>query len=161
MSELALTLLRFGFLLLLWLFVLLVVSALRRDLAAPADAPVSADVTAAASAEGGKQSRRLRRRTKETARKLVVVEGALNGTVLPLGSSPVTLGRAADCTLVLDDDYASSHHVRLYPHEGTWVVEDLGSTNGTWIDRTRVTGPTVLAMGQPLRVGRTVFELRS
>ena len=56
MSELALTLLRFGFLLLLWLFVLLVVSALRRDLAAPADAPVSADVTAAASAEGGKQS---------------------------------------------------------------------------------------------------------
>ena len=90
----------------------------------------------------------------------MVTEGSLVGTVIPLGTSSVTVGRAADSTLVLDDDYASSHHVRLYPHEGTWVVEDLGSTNGTWIDRTRVTGPTVLAMGQSLRIGRTVIELR-
>lgn len=156
MSELALTLLRFGFLLLLWLFVLLVVSALRRDLAAPSSAAVS---TAGSATTREPKSRK--RRAKDTARKLVVVEGGLAGTVLPLGASPVTLGRAADCTLVLDDDYASSHHSRLYPHEGTWVIEDLGSTNGTWIDRTRVTGPTVLAMGQPLRIGRTVFELRA
>lgn len=156
MSELALTLLRFGFLLLLWLFVLLVVSALRRDLAAPSTAPISTENQSPA-----KEPRSRKRRAKDTARKLVVVEGSLAGTVLPLGTSPVTLGRAADCTLVLDDDYSSSHHSRLYPHEGTWVVEDLGSTNGTWIDRTRVTGPTVLAMGQPLRIGRTVLELRS
>ncbi|MDQ1248349.1 MAG: hypothetical protein QG597_2721 [Actinomycetota bacterium] len=156
MSELALTLLRFGFLLLLWLFVLLVVSALRRDLAAPSSAPVATTGTATT-----REPKSRKRRAKDTARKLVVVEGSLAGTVLPLGTSPVTLGRAADCTLVLDDDYASSHHSRLYPHEGTWVLEDLGSTNGTWIDRTRVTGPTVLAMGQPLRIGRTVFELRA
>lgn len=156
MSELALTLLRFGFLLLLWLFVLLVVSALRRDLAAPSSAAVSTTGSAPT-----REPKSRKRRAKDTARKLVVVEGGLAGTVLPLGASPVTLGRAADCTLVLDDDYASSHHSRLYPHEGTWVIEDLGSTNGTWIDRTRVTGPTVLAMGQPLRIGRTVFELRA
>jgi hypothetical protein len=156
MSELALTLLRFGFLLLLWLFVLLVVSALRRDLAAPSTTAISRAAEPAV-----REDKSRKRRAKDTARKLVVVEGGLAGTVLPLGTSPVTLGRAADCTLVLDDDYASSHHSRLYPHEGTWVLEDLGSTNGTWIDRTRVTGPTVLAMGQPMRIGRTVFELRA
>lgn len=156
MSELALTLVRFGFLLLLWLFVFLIISALRRDLAAPSTATVvgAAPLTHAPARTG-------RRRSKETASKLVVVEGSLAGTVIPLGTSPVTMGRAADCTLVLDDDYASSHHARIYPHESTWVVEDLGSTNGTWIDRTRVTGPTVLAMGQPLRIGRTALELRS
>lgn len=156
MSALALTLLRFGFLLLLWAFVLFTVSALRKDLSAPQDAPLRGTRTVPQ-----EQSRKPRQaKAKATARRLVVTEGSLVGTVIPLGTSSVTVGRAADSTLVLDDDYASSHHVRLYPHEGTWVVEDLGSTNGTWIDRTRVTGPTVLAMGQSLRIGRTVIELR-
>ncbi len=156
MSALALTLLRFGFLLLLWAFVLFTVSALRKDLSAPQDAPLRGSRTV--SQETERKPRQAR--AKATARRLVVTEGSLSGTVVPLGTSSVTVGRAADSTLVLDDDYASSHHVRLYPHEGTWVVEDLGSTNGTWIDRTRVTGPTVLAMGQSLRIGRTVIELR-
>jgi len=90
-----------------------------------------------------------------------VVEGSLAGTVVPLGATPVTIGRSQDCTVVLEDDYASSHHTRLSPHDGAWVVEDLGSTNGTWLDRTRVTTPTVLPIGQQLRVGRTVIELRT
>ena len=77
MSELALTLLRLGFLLLLWLFVFFVVSALRRDLAAPAEAPIAGTTTAPP-----KESRR--RRAKNSARKLVVVEGSLAGTVVPL-----------------------------------------------------------------------------
>lgn len=155
MSELALTLLRFGFLLLLWLFVFFVISALRRDLIAPSDTPIAGTSVVPPATDSGRK-----RRGKAGVSKLLVVEGSLAGTVVPLGSTQVTIGRAADCSLVLDDDYASSHHTRLYPHEGTWVVEDLGSTNGTWIDRTRVTGPTVIAPGQPLRVGRTVIELR-
>ncbi len=158
MSALALTLLRFGFLLLLWAFVLFTVSALRKDLSAPQDAPLRG--TRTVPPEQARKPRQAKAKAKATARRLVVTEGSLVGTVIPLGTSSVTVGRAADSTLVLDDDYASSHHVRLYPHEGTWVVEDLGSTNGTWIDRTRVTGPTVLAMGQSLRIGRTVIELR-
>jgi pSer/pThr/pTyr-binding forkhead associated (FHA) protein len=156
MSALALTLLRFGFLLLLWAFVLFTVSALRKDLSAPQDAPLRGTRNVPQQPERKPRAAK----AKSTARRLVVTEGSLSGTVVPLGTSSVTVGRAADSTLVLDDDYASSHHVRLYPHEGTWVVEDLGSTNGTWIDRTRVTGPTVLAMGQSLRIGRTVIELR-
>ena len=152
MSELALTLARLGFLALLWTFVFLVISALRRDLVAPANTPLAPRSTVS--------SERRPRRAKNTARKLVVVEGNLEGTVVPLGSATVTIGRAADNSLVLDDDYASSHHAKLYPYEDSWVVEDLGSTNGTWIDRTRITTPTVLGLGQPLHVGRTVVELR-
>ena len=52
----------------------------------------------------------------------------------------MTIGRSADSTLVIDDDYASNHHARIYPHEQNWVVEDLGSTNGTYLRRTRVDG---------------------
>lgn len=157
MSELALTLLRLGFLALLWLFVFFIISALRRDLITPADTPVATRTGVPASGE----RRRASRRTKQTARKLVVVEGDMAGTILPLSTSAVTVGRAADCSLVLDDDYASSHHAKIYPYEDSWVVEDLGSTNGTWIDRTRITTPTVLGVGQPLHVGRTVLELRT
>jgi len=156
MSELALTLLRLGFLALLWLFVFFIISALRTDLAAPSDTPLARRSTSPAS-----ERRRTSRKAKVTARKLVVVEGDMQGTILPLTSTAVTVGRATDCSLVLDDDYASSHHAKLYPYEDSWVVEDLGSTNGTWIDRSRITTPTVLGVGQPLRVGRTVLELRS
>ena len=80
--------------------------------------------------------------------------------MLPLGSTAVTIGRASDCSLVIDDDFASSHHAKLFQAEGRWIVEDTGSTNGTWIGRTRITGPTVLEAGSPLRIGRTVVELR-
>lgn len=156
MSELALTLARLGFLALLWTFVFLVISALRRDLVAPANTPLAARSTTSSS-----ERRRTPRRAKNTARKLVVVQGDLEGTVVPLGGTAVTIGRAADNSLVLDDDYASSHHAKLYPYEDSWVVEDLGSTNGTWIDRTRITTPTVLGIGQPLHIGRTIVELRA
>ena len=98
--------------------------------------------------------------TASTPRKLSVVEGELAGTVVPLGSSPITVGRAADSTLVLQDDYASSRHARFFPSDGQWIVEDLGSTNGTWIDRTRITGPTVLRVGAKVRVGRTTLQLQ-
>lgn len=152
MSELALTLLRFGFLALLWCFVLITVSALRRDLQAPD--------TAAIATAPMRTRRKPARSGRIRPRNLVVTQGSLQGTVLPLGSAPVTIGRAADNTLVVDDDYASSHHARLYQTEGRWIVEDVGSTNGTWIERNRITGPTLLEPGAPLRVGRTIFELR-
>jgi pSer/pThr/pTyr-binding forkhead associated (FHA) protein len=91
---------------------------------------------------------------------LVVTEGPLAQTVIPLGTAQITLGRAPDSTLVIDDDYASSRHARLYPGDDGWIVEDLGSTNGTWIDRTRITSPTVLPPGVPLRIGRTTLQLK-
>ncbi len=68
--------------------------------------------------------------------------------------------RANDATLVLSDDYASSRHARLFPQNGQWIVEDLGSTNGTYLDRQKVTQPTPVPAGVPIRIGKTVLELR-
>lgn len=166
MSELALTLMRFGFLAALWLGVLAIVVVLRRDLAAPREARPQAArsspglPTPSAPPVPPQPKPRGTSRSSTTPRKLAVVEGELAGTVIPLGTSPITVGRAADSTLVLKDDYASSRHARFFPSDGQWIVEDLGSTNGTWIDRTRITGPTVLRVGAKVRVGRTTLQLQ-
>lgn len=159
MSELALTLARFSFLALLWLFVIFALVALRRDLRG--DSPRSAEVVATPSrSQRTPRTGRTSRRSKVKGTRLVVVEGPLTGTEIPLEGAQVTLGRAPDSTIVIDDDYASSRHARIYESEGAWVVEDLGSTNGTWLDRTRLTTPTVLPVGAPLRVGRTTLVIQ-
>ena len=167
MSELAITIMRFGFLAALWLAVFAIVLVLRRDLAAPKEArpqPASRRApglpTPSAPPVPPQPKQRAAARSSSTPRKLAVVEGELAGTVVPLGTSPITVGRAADSTLVLQDDYSSSRHARFFPSDGQWIVEDLGSTNGTWIDRTRITGPTVLRVGAKVRVGRTTLQLQ-
>ena len=160
MSELALTLVRLGFLTLLWTFVLVTVLALRRDLRQPAEARPAGRERRPARAARPPKPPRVAKQQKVKGSKLVVIEGPLNGTIVPLGNVQITIGRAPDSTLIIDDDYASSRHARIYPSEGEWVVEDLGSTNGTWIDRTRITSPTVLPVGAPLRVGRTTLQIQ-
>lgn len=158
MSELTITVIRLGFLAVLWLFVLTTVSVMRSDLFGtrpPAARPVP--VPAARPPKPVKQPRTKR----GTPSRLVVTAGALSGTAVSLTSGvPVTLGRATDSTLVLDDDYASNKHARLYLSDGQWLVEDLGSTNGTYLDRDKVTGPTPVPLGVPIRIGKTAFELR-
>ena len=115
----------------------------------------AAAAPAAAPASGGGRQRR------GAPTKLVVSEGTLTGTTVALQGQTITLGRAHDCTIVLDDDYASSRHARIYPdRDGQWIVEDLGSTNGTYLDRTRLTTPTPIPLGAPIRIGKTVIELR-
>ena len=153
-SALVVTLVKYGLLVLLWLFVIAAVRTVRADLfgakpgrAAPAPRPVA---TAPPSSGRGRSA----------ARRLVVTEGALAGTTLTLGESPVTLGRADDSTLVLTDDYASSHHARLAPGDGAWVLEDLGSTNGTFLGEAKVVRPTPVPVGAQIRIGKTVLELR-
>ena len=164
MSELVLTLLRLGFLALIWALVLVAVAVLRRDLRAPRDARPLVPVPVPAAPKPGKAPKAPKEKApkpvKSGARSLVVIEGALSGTVIPLGTADVTLGRAADSTVVLDDDYASNAHARISLVDGSWVVSDLGSTNGTWVDRQRISGPTTLTVGHQLKVGRTVLELR-
>ena len=156
MSELALTLVRLAFLGLLWLFVLMTVLVVRKDLRQPAETRPTGRPRQPKAPKPAKVARQ----AKVRGTKLVVTEGPLTGTVIPLNTAQVTIGRAPDSTVVIEDDYASSRHARVYPSEGAWVVEDLGSTNGTWIDRTRITTPTVLPVGVPLRVGRTTLQLQ-
>ena len=158
MSELALTLLRIGFLVALWVFVIVTIIVLRRDLRQPAEAKPTS--TRPVKPPKPPKAPKAPKPVKTKGLSLVVTEGPLAGTVVPLGTDQITLGRAPDSTLVIDDDYASSRHARIYPSEGAWFVEDLGSTNGTWIDRSRITSPTVLPAGTPLRIGRTTLQLQ-
>ena len=166
MSELGLTLVRLAFLGVLWAFVLLTVWVLSRDLRAPADArPLARRGLGTRQPRTGRAAKaprpaKVAKQSRAKGTKLVVIEGPLQGTIVPLGEAQITIGRAPDSTLVIDDDYASSRHARIYPAEGSWIVEDLGSTNGTWIDRARITTPTVLQVGAPLRVGRTTLQIQ-
>ena len=152
-SALVVALVKYGLLALLWLFVLLAVRAVREDVWGRAAAASPAPATRAP------EPRPKRRRG--VPRQLVVTEGALQGTAIALSDTPVTLGRGNDCTLVLDDDYASTHHARLVPEGEAWLVEDLGSTNGTYLGRAKVTRPTAVPVGTPIRIGKTSLELRS
>ncbi|QGQ17963.1 FHA domain-containing protein [Cellulomonas sp. JZ18] len=168
MSELTITLLRIGYLALLWLLVLSAITVLRRDLygtriidrrrtPAPRTAGTAADAPAPAPEAPARPPRRTRGGGPS---RLVVTEGPLRGTTLPLGTSAVLIGRAPSCTLVLDDDYSSSRHARLFPQDDQWFVEDLGSTNGTYVGEQRVEQPTPVPTGTPVRVGQSVLELQ-
>ncbi|MFS0704695.1 FHA domain-containing protein [Cellulomonas sp. 179-A 9B4 NHS] len=168
MSELTVTLLRIGYLALLWLLVLSAITVLRRDLYGTriidrrkAPAPRPAATPGEAPAPAAEPAPRTPRRTRGGGpSRLVVTEGPLRGTTVPLGSSAVLIGRAPSCTLVLDDDYSSSRHARLFPQDDQWFVEDLGSTNGTFVGDHRVEQATPVPTGTPVRVGQSVLELQ-
>ena len=165
MSELTLTIIRLGLLVLLWIFVFSVVGVLRGDLygtrvvsrtprkPAPARQP--------ANAPGATPQKRPKRQPHSTApRTLVVTGGALTGTSLPLREAGTIIGRNPECALVLDDDFASGRHARIFHRDNAWFVEDLGSTNGTFVGTERLTGPVRVEAGSTLRIGKTVIELR-
>ncbi|MEV7979380.1 FHA domain-containing protein [Streptomyces sp. NPDC086519] len=172
MSELTLTVMRLGFLAVLWLFVIVAVQVIRSDLFGTRvtqrgsrrdegrrQQPAARQQAAPPQQRGQQPAAGGRRRNAPT--KLVVSEGTLTGTTVALQGQTITLGRAHDSTIVLDDDYASSRHARIYPdRDGQWIVEDLGSTNGTYLDRSRLTTPTPIPLGAPIRIGKTVIELR-
>lgn len=157
MTEFGLTLLRLSFLAGLWIFVIATVLILRRDLAQPREARTA--TSAPPRRTRPPKQPKPARAPRSVGPSLLVTDGPLSGTVIPLGTSQITLGRAPDSTIVIDDDFASSRHARIYPSEGAWIVEDLGSTNGTWIERARITSPTALPPGAPLRIGRTTLQL--
>ncbi|MBP2412669.1 pSer/pThr/pTyr-binding forkhead associated (FHA) protein [Arthrobacter stackebrandtii] len=160
MNELSLvvTILRFGFLVLMWIMVFAVVAAMRRDLVIGRKAKVGAPTA--------RQARKHPELVEEAppakvqARELVVTEGPLAGTTLELAGIPILLGRAQEATLVLEDDYASGRHARLFPQGTRWFIEDLGSTNGTFLGGNALTRTLPVELGVPVRIGKTVIELR-
>ncbi len=162
MNALELTLIRIGFLAVLWLFVIAAVGVVRTDLfgqltqrrrrtTSPMRRPAP---------RVPQEPARPARAARAVPQRLMVTAGALAGTTLGLTDQQITIGRADDATLVLTDDYASTRHARLFPQDGQWLVEDLGSTNGTYLDRQKVTEPTPVPIGVPIRIGKTVLELR-
>lgn len=169
MSEFTVLVLRLAFFVLLWLFVFLIAGVLRQDLFGPrrsrnraskrgrrsgpslAPAPGPAPQPAAASHPPA----------ASPPHSLVITSGAMQGMVIALGTAPITLGRSGDNTVVLEDDFASGHHARFVPSGGRWYVEDLGSTNGTFIGEQRLTSPVPVSPGTAVTVGHTTMELRS
>jgi hypothetical protein len=163
MTGLTLTLMKLGLLAGLWLFVLISLAVIRTDLFGAAGARIRAVRPSARPVSGAVPAGQAAARPRRggVPNKLFVTSGSLAGTSVPLGTQQITLGRAHDSTIVLDDDFASSRHARIFPDSsGQWVVEDLGSTNGTYLDRTKLTSPTPVPVGVPIRIGKTVLELR-
>ncbi|MDR6867925.1 pSer/pThr/pTyr-binding forkhead associated (FHA) protein [Microbacterium resistens] len=168
MSELTLLLLRIGFLVLLWFFVFAVVYSLRADLFGvrvrkmPAEAAPAAPSKPAAKPAPSKPSKKTGGpATTSTVTKLVITSGPKAGLELPLGNEPMTIGRSSESGLVIRDDYTSSHHARLLLWGENWMVQDLDSTNGTFLGGERVGAPVAIAIGTPIKVGATTFELRA
>lgn len=157
MSELTLTLIKLGFLAVLWLFVLSAVSVIRSDIfGAKVDAPRQSKP---AKPKPAKPPRR-RGSARSVPSTLMVTDGPNAGQVVALGDGTVLLGRGTDAAIRLDDDYVSTRHARIATNGEQWFVEDLGSTNGTYLGSQRVTSPTPIAIGTPVRLGKTVVELR-
>lgn len=169
MSELTLVALRLGFVLALWIFVIIVVLVMRNDLfgttvvTRSSRDPRREQRPASGPLAGGAAEvdpTRLRTDPEVTQAAMVVTAGPLRGTSLSLGSTPILIGRAPECTLVLDDDYASNRHARVFERAGEWMVEDLGSTNGTLVSGKRIEGAVPFRPGAQVRIGRTEIELR-
>lgn len=182
MSELAVAALRLGLLLVMWILIISIVSSQGRDLmvgarnkvrarggtpaaatagtgtgAGAENAPQAAATAAPASTSGTPSSPAAR----PLATRLVVTEGPLKDTVVDLNATPLLLGRAQDADLVLDDDYVSGRHARLFPQGSRWFLEDLGSTNGTYVSGNPLSRTVAVEPGTPIRIGKTVLELRS
>jgi pSer/pThr/pTyr-binding forkhead associated (FHA) protein len=155
MSELTLFLIKISYLAILWIFVLSAISVVRSDMFGARMPATAREATAP----------KTRRQPKQKARKgspthVLVVDGANTGERAELAEAPILIGRGADAAIRLDDDYVSTRHARIAASGDQWFVEDLGSTNGTYIGSARITQPTTLTLGTQVRIGKTLLELR-
>ncbi|TCD54350.1 FHA domain-containing protein [Alloscardovia theropitheci] len=188
MTDLTFAILKYGFLIGLWIFVWLAVRAINRDIeslaphrsrrrgrnrdtqreamvAVSSRTPVvvPTDNSLASQYAASSSSAPLTHSTNNYAPAvLTIIDGPLSGTTMPLSSEPITLGRAANNDVILDDEFVSSHHARVFhdAHTGQWAVEDLGSTNGTKVAGQPIHSVSLLSPGVPVRIGATTFELR-
>ncbi|RUQ10078.1 FHA domain-containing protein [Curtobacterium sp. HSID17257] len=187
-TGLTLLVLRFAFLAVLWLFVFVIVFALRSDLfgqrvrtiptdpkagaSSPTTPAVPAAAAPAAAAPGAfteligqpsgptPQQSGAAQQAAGVPTRLVITEGSREGLEMPLGGGPITIGRSSESNVVIRDDYTSTHHARLDLRGEGWVLSDLESTNGTFVNDQKVTGPVTIAERTPITIGTTTFELR-
>jgi pSer/pThr/pTyr-binding forkhead associated (FHA) protein len=149
MSELTLLLLRVAFLAIMWGFVFAIVYALRSDLFGEKVRRMPLQNTMAPAVGNSLDATRL-----------VIVSGSKEGMEISLPDEQLTIGRSSESGLVIRDDYTSTHHARLLRWADSWVVQDLDSTNGTFLDGQRVSVPTPIPLNTPVKIGTTSFELR-
>jgi pSer/pThr/pTyr-binding forkhead associated (FHA) protein len=159
-SELTLMLIRFAYLAILWIFVLSAISVVRSDMFG-----ARIESTPRADRRADKQARRQAKarpskRPRGAPTHVAITEGANAGETISLDLAPLLIGRGSDAAIRLDDDYVSTRHARIAASGDQWFVEDLGSTNGTYIGASRLTQPTTLQLGTQVRIGKTTLELR-
>jgi pSer/pThr/pTyr-binding forkhead associated (FHA) protein len=153
MSELTLLLVRFAYLAILWIFVMSAVSVIRSDM-------FGARVPEAQRNQAPRKPAKAPGRRRRSPTKLVVTEGGNSGESASLDDAPLLIGRGSDAAIRLDDDYVSTRHARIAWSGDSWCVEDLGSTNGTYVGSARITQPTPITVGTQVRIGKTILELR-
>ena len=154
MSELTLFLIRIAYLAILWIFVLSAISVIRSDMFG-ARVPEGARTV-----PGGGPKQKAPPRRRGSPSQVVVTSGSNTGATAALADAPILIGRGADAAIRLDDDYVSTRHARIAASGDQWFVEDLGSTNGTYIGTVRITQPTTITLGTQVRFGKTILELR-
>lgn len=156
-SDQLLLVLKLCLLALLYLFFFRVVRAVWAELRPTPQVPVGAVTPPVVG-----PVRKRRKDSKDTARtrQLVVREPVeLSGRAWSLDGE-VSIGRAAGCQVTIDDTYASQIHARVFNRDNQWQIEDLGSTNGTWLNRHKVSGPMVIKPGDVVQIGNTVMEMQ-
>ena len=150
MPDLVLDFLKYVFLAMLWLFVARAVRATYLQLRATPAEHAAPRAAAPAAPRGAKKA----------PRRAVVVEGdSLKGKAFELGDELI-IGRGEKCQVRLNDSYVSQVHARIYARDDDYVLEDLGSTNGTYLNRRRITSPAELQRGDQVKIGKTVLEMR-
>ena len=156
MSEIALTVIKVLFLALLWLFILSAVSVIRTDLfgrTVPSSDPQAQEL------ESPPPPPKRTKRPRGEPRVLVVTQGSQTGQSAALADGVILIGRGADCQIILDDDYVSTRHARVVSGENGVYLEDLGSTNGSYVNGQRITAPTTITMSDTIRIGKTILKL--
>ena len=155
MSEIALTVIKVLFLALLWLFILSAVSVVRSDLfgrtVTADDGPTELD--------SPRPPTRKVRRQRGAPRALTITQGPQTGDSGAFVDHVILIGRGSDCQLVLEDDYVSTRHARVVDGPDGVYVEDLGSTNSTYVNNQRITNPTAIGFADVVRIGRTILRL--
>ncbi len=149
MSEFALTVLRLGFLALLWILIFSILVVMRKDLKVGRASSQRRDaVTPAQKAEPA-------RKTKVSHLVVITEDDSASEYTLTDG---MVIGRGGKSSVIITDDYASTQHAQLNLTDKGWVYTDLGSTNGSWIDRKRISEPVRLKPNTEIRIGRTVMR---
>lgn len=175
MSPLTLIIIRIAFLALLWIFIFIVLYSLRSDMFGPrltrlqqvavqsersrsserstssSDAPTTITDRASSS---------LTQAPEAAAKRIVITSGPKSGLELDLPETGLSIGRSSGAGLQIKDDYTSGNHAKIVRWRDQWMVQDQGSTNGTFVDGRRVTEATPVRIGSSIRIGTTTFELR-
>jgi pSer/pThr/pTyr-binding forkhead associated (FHA) protein len=155
-----LTALKLAFLAVLYLFVYRVAKSVVVDMRSPRTSPTSLPDAGGVPPVGAAAPSPVRRKGKSPGQ-IVLLDGRGKRlrSIKLLGT--VQIGRADACHIKLPDTYVSQFHARVFPQDGTWFVEDLGSTNGTFLNQRKVTVPSEVRAGDQVRVGTTTMELRA